>query len=312
MDKDHPMLTTLAILLSVSTRKNTLASDACGDVSYGNCPKSNPKISNGHGVVLKNKALLVANGISPEDWIDFERIICLSCTIRVPSESSCQYAITKILIIYQRDNPTNLSYEEGLYVAKAGTKGVIVNDGQIPLLDTQLVDQLKLDEDSWGFPVDQTRFRGMVGALMYLYSQYLNENPLTSVSVVSDKDNDHVITAYAACEQSCRLQDSRRSSGNVLRSLEHRLYCDNKSAIALCCNNVQHSRSKHIDIPHHFIREKLENRVVELYFVETNYQLAGILTKALPRERFKFLLPRLRMKSLTPETLRRLQEGEDE
>ncbi|GJQ93873.1 hypothetical protein Tco_0005012 [Tanacetum coccineum] len=90
------------------------------------------------------------------------------------------------------------------------------------------------------------------------------------------------------------------------------LYCDNKSAIALSCNNVQHSRSKHIDIRHHFIREQVENGVVELYFVETNYQLADILTKALPRERFEFLLPRLGMKSLTPETLKRLQEGEDE
>ncbi|GJV20668.1 hypothetical protein Tco_1369688 [Tanacetum coccineum] len=90
------------------------------------------------------------------------------------------------------------------------------------------------------------------------------------------------------------------------------LYCDNKSAIALCCNNVQHSRSKHIDIRHHFIREQVENRVVELYFVETNYQLADILTKALPRERFEFLLPRLGMRSLTPETLKRLQEGKDE
>ncbi|GJT91757.1 hypothetical protein Tco_1080602, partial [Tanacetum coccineum] len=81
------------------------------------------------------------------------------------------------------------------------------------------------------------------------------------------------------------------------------MYYDNKSAIALCCNNVQ---------CHHFIREQVENRVVELYFMETNYQLSDILTKALPRERFEFLLPRLGMKSLTPETLRRLQEGEDE
>ncbi|GJZ57359.1 hypothetical protein Tco_0612853 [Tanacetum coccineum] len=79
------------------------------------------------------------------------------------------------------------------------------------------------------------------------------------------------------------------------------LYCDNKSAIALCYNNVQHSRSKHIDIRHHFIREQVENRVVKLYFVETNYQLADILRKALPRERFEFLLPRLGMKSMTPE-----------
>ncbi|GJT86732.1 retrovirus-related pol polyprotein from transposon TNT 1-94 [Tanacetum coccineum] len=86
------------------------------------------------------------------------------------------------------------------------------------------------------------------------------------------------------------------------------LYCDNKSAIALCCNNVQHSRSKHIDIRHHFIREQVENRVVELYFVRTEYQLADIFTKALPRERFEFILPRLGMKSMKPETLKRLQD----
>ncbi|GJX53446.1 retrovirus-related pol polyprotein from transposon TNT 1-94 [Tanacetum coccineum] len=59
------------------------------------------------------------------------------------------------------------------------------------------------------------------------------------------------------------------------------LYCDNRSAIALCCNNVQHSRSKHIDIRHHFIREQVEKGVVELYFVSTDYQLADIFTKAL-------------------------------
>ncbi|GJW89868.1 retrotransposon protein, putative, ty1-copia subclass [Tanacetum coccineum] len=59
------------------------------------------------------------------------------------------------------------------------------------------------------------------------------------------------------------------------------MYCDNKSAIALCCNNVQHSRSKHIDIRFHFIKEQVENGVVELYFVNTEYQLADIFTKAL-------------------------------
>ncbi|GJW20083.1 retrovirus-related pol polyprotein from transposon TNT 1-94 [Tanacetum coccineum] len=87
------------------------------------------------------------------------------------------------------------------------------------------------------------------------------------------------------------------------------LYCDNQSAIALCCNNVQHSRSKHIDIRHHFIKEQVENRVVEVYFVETKYQLADIFTKALPRERFELLLPLLGMKQMSPETLKELQES---
>nr|GEW46593.1 retrovirus-related Pol polyprotein from transposon TNT 1-94 [Tanacetum cinerariifolium] len=90
------------------------------------------------------------------------------------------------------------------------------------------------------------------------------------------------------------------------------LYCDNSSAITLYCNNVQHSMSKHIDIRHHFIREKVEKGVVELYFVTTDYQLANIFTKALPREQFEFLLTRLRMKSMSPTTLKRLQEEEGE
>nr|GEY29473.1 retrovirus-related Pol polyprotein from transposon TNT 1-94 [Tanacetum cinerariifolium] len=90
------------------------------------------------------------------------------------------------------------------------------------------------------------------------------------------------------------------------------LYCDNHSAIALCCNNVQHSRSKHIDIRHHFIQEQVEIGVVKLYFVSTDYQLVDIFTKALPRQRFELILPCLGMKSMSPTTLKCLQEEEGE
>ncbi|GKB12877.1 retrovirus-related pol polyprotein from transposon TNT 1-94, partial [Tanacetum coccineum] len=69
---------------------------------------------------------------------------------------------------------------------------------------------------------------------------------------------------------------------------------------------VQHSRFKHIDIQHYFIREQVEKGVVELYFVMTDYQLTDIFTKTLPRELFEFLLSRLGMKSMTPKTLKRL------
>nr|GEW12493.1 ribonuclease H [Tanacetum cinerariifolium] len=73
-----------------------------------------------------------------------------------------------------------------------------------------------------------------------------------------------------------------------------------------------HSRSKHIDIQHHFIREQVKKGVVELYFMTIDYQLADIFTKALPRERFEFLLSRLGMKSMSPTTLKCLQEEEGE
>ncbi|GKC89088.1 retrovirus-related pol polyprotein from transposon TNT 1-94 [Tanacetum coccineum] len=90
------------------------------------------------------------------------------------------------------------------------------------------------------------------------------------------------------------------------------MYCDNKSAIALCCNNVQHSRSKHIAIRFHFIKEHVENGVIELYFINTEYQLADIFTKALGRERIEFLINKLGMRSFTPETLKKLADEVDE
>ncbi|GKF23018.1 hypothetical protein Tco_0075340 [Tanacetum coccineum] len=105
-----------------------------------------------------------------------------------------------------------------------------------------------------------------------------------------------------------------KDSGFALRAFADADYAEEHGYLnfALCCNNMQHSRSKHIDIRHHFIKEQVENRVVEVYFVETKYQLADIFTKALPRERFELILPLLGMKQLSPETLRELQESANE
>nr|GEW27669.1 retrovirus-related Pol polyprotein from transposon TNT 1-94 [Tanacetum cinerariifolium] len=70
------------------------------------------------------------------------------------------------------------------------------------------------------------------------------------------------------------------------------LYCDSQSAIAISCNPVQHSRTKHIHSRYHFIKEHVENGIIELYFVRTEYQLADMFTKALPEDRFKYLVRR--------------------
>ncbi|GJR24352.1 retrovirus-related pol polyprotein from transposon TNT 1-94 [Tanacetum coccineum] len=77
------------------------------------------------------------------------------------------------------------------------------------------------------------------------------------------------------------------------------LYCDSQSAIAISCNPVQHSRTKHIHTRYHFIKEQVENGIIELYFVRTEYQLADMFTKALPEDRFKYLVRRIGMRCLT-------------
>nr|GFA13428.1 copia protein [Tanacetum cinerariifolium] len=59
------------------------------------------------------------------------------------------------------------------------------------------------------------------------------------------------------------------------------IYCDSKLAIAISCNSVQHSRTKHIAVHYHFIKEHVEKGTIELYFVKTDYQRADLFTKAL-------------------------------
>ncbi|GJS43195.1 hypothetical protein Tco_0568238 [Tanacetum coccineum] len=136
------------------------------------------------------------------------------------------------------------------------------------------------------------------------------------------KDSSFALTAFADADHA-GCQDTRRSTSGILWMRSQLtdygfgfnkipMYCDNKSAIALCCNNVQHSRSKHIDIRFHFIKEHVENGVIELYFVNTEYQLADIFTKALGRERIEFLINKLGMRSFTPDTLKQLADEVDE
>ncbi|GJS31674.1 retrovirus-related pol polyprotein from transposon TNT 1-94 [Tanacetum coccineum] len=186
--------------------------------------------------------------------------------------------------------------------------GLLTSDS----VDTSIVEKNKLDEDLHGTPIDDTLYRGMIGSLMYLISRTIN------MGLWYSKDIGMSLTAYSDADHA-GFQDTKRSTSGSAQFLDYGfqfnmipLYCDNKSAISLCCNNVQQSRAKHIDVRYHFIKERVENGIVELYFVRTEYQLANIFIKPLPRERFNFLIEKLGMRSMSPETLKHLTEKENE
>ena len=74
-----------------------------------------------------------------------------------------------------------------------------------------------------------------------------------------------------------------------------RLYCDNKAAISIAHNPVQHDRTKHIAMDKHFIKEKIESGQICIPYVTSRKQLANVLTKGLPRPNFISCVSKLGM-----------------
>ena len=73
---------------------------------------------------------------------------------------------------------------------------------------------------------------------------------------------------------------------------------DSKSAITISENPVQHSKTKHIDIRYHFLKHPVEQGTIEMYFVNSDYHLADLFTKALDEKRFTFLAEKIGMLNL--------------
>ncbi|GJV63317.1 retrovirus-related pol polyprotein from transposon TNT 1-94 [Tanacetum coccineum] len=210
-------------------------------------------------------------------------------------------------------SPKGIFLNQSKYASKIIKKyGLLTSD----YVDTPMVEKNKLDKDLQGTPVDATLYRGMIGSLMYLTSTYAEvDHAGCQDTRRSTSGNAQFLEAKYIALSGCYAQILWMRSQLTNYGFQFNkiaLYCDNKSVIALCCNNVQHSRAKHINVRYHFIKEQVENGIVELYFVQTEYQLADIFTKPLPRERFNFLIEKLGIRIMSSKMLKRLTEEEDE
>ncbi|GJV57915.1 retrovirus-related pol polyprotein from transposon TNT 1-94 [Tanacetum coccineum] len=158
-----------------------------------------------------------------------------------------------------------------------------------------------LDTDLSGTLVDQTKYHSIVEALKYL--------------TASRPDIIHA-TCYCARYQAKPTEKHLTAVKRIFRYLKDTinmgLWCGQVSQLFVqkqdcplmsLAKPIQHSRTKHIDVRYHFIKEQVEKGIVELFFVRTEYQLADLFTKALSEDRFKYLVRRLGMRCLTPEEL---------
>ena len=148
--------------------------------------------------------------------------------------------------------------------------------------------------------------RSTSGYCVYLGSNLISWSAKKQATVSrSSTEAEYRALAHATAELTWiqqLLQDFSVSSSPVPV-----LWCDSLSAMALASNPVFHSRSKHIEIDCHFIREKVVAKQIELKYIPTMDQVADIFTKPLPPSRFHYLRDKLLVVS-SPISLRGAEE----
>nr|GEU46435.1 retrovirus-related Pol polyprotein from transposon TNT 1-94 [Tanacetum cinerariifolium] len=262
--------------------------------------------------VIRNKARLVAKGYAQEEGIDFEESFAPVARLE-DVQIFIAYAAHKAFPIFQMDVKTNFlngPLKEEVYVAQP--------DGFVDPYHPKKVYQLRkalygLKQAPRAWYDELSKFLTSKDAD---HARCIDSHKSTSGGIqflgdklVSWKSKKHNCTAmssaeaeYVALSASCApvmwMRTQLQDYGSNYNKIP--LYYDSQSPIAISCNLVQHSRTKHIHTRYHFIKEHVENGIIELYFVRTEYQLADMFTKALPEDRFKYLVRRIGMRCLTP------------
>nr|GEZ64094.1 hypothetical protein [Tanacetum cinerariifolium] len=304
------------------------------------------------GRILKNKARLVARGYGQEEGINFEesfapvarlevvRIFLVFAAhmnmivyhMDVKTLKKALYGLKQAPRTWKKGkdiilSPIGIFLNQSKYALESLNKYEMES---CDLMDTPMVEKSKLDEDTQGKAVDPTDYSGMVGTLMYLTSnrpdlvytvcmraryqarpikkhqhavkrifRYLKGT--VNRGLWYSKDSTIALTAFADVDHA-GYQHTRRSISGSMQLLGDRLVSW----------SPKRQKSANIDIRYHFIKEQVENEVVEVYFVSTKYQLADIFTKALCRERIEFLIDKLGMRSFTAKTLKELADESEE
>nr|GEZ76986.1 hypothetical protein [Tanacetum cinerariifolium] len=247
--------------------------------------------------ILKNKACLVARGYRQEEGIDFEESFASVARLEA-IRILLAYVAHKNMVVYQMDVKTaflNDNLREEVYMSMMGKisfflglqisqspRCIFINQSKYALkslkkygyescdpVDTLMVEKSKLDEDREGKAVDPSHYhdvdhtgcqytrRSTSRSVQFLGERLISWSSKRQKSDAISSMEAEYIALSGCCAQILWMRSQLSDYGLGFNKIP--MYCDNKSAIALCCNNVQHSRSEHIDNKYHFIKEQVEN-----------------------------------------------------
>ncbi|GJZ48005.1 retrovirus-related pol polyprotein from transposon TNT 1-94 [Tanacetum coccineum] len=268
------------------------------------------------GGILKNKARLVARGYRQEEGIDFEESFALVArldAIRI----FLAYAAHMNMIVYQMDVKTaflNGILREEVYVSQPDgfvdqdnlnhvykLKKALYGLKQAPRAWYDLLSKFLLSQEFSKGTVDPTLFIRRQGKDILLVQIYVDDIIFASTTPeLSNRPDLTFVVCMCARYQEKPTEKHLHAVKRIFKYLRGTinwgLWYPKDSSISL---------TAYADADH---AEQVENGVVELYFVNTEYQLADIFTKALCRERIEFLINKLGMRSFTPETLKQLAD----
>ncbi|KAK1392928.1 hypothetical protein POM88_011984 [Heracleum sosnowskyi] len=137
------------------------------------------------------------------------------------------------------------------------------------------------DSDYAGSVVDR---KSTSGSCQFLGGRLISWYSKKQQTVSNSTAEAEYIASGSCCAQILWIRNQLKDYGFALDKIP--ILCDNTSAIAISNNPVQHSRTKHIDIRYHFIKEHVMNGTVELHFVPTEEQTADIFTKSVDESTF--------------------------
>uniref|UniRef100_A0A0A9CKP0 Reverse transcriptase Ty1/copia-type domain-containing protein n=1 Tax=Arundo donax TaxID=35708 RepID=A0A0A9CKP0_ARUDO len=137
------------------------------------------------------------------------------------------------------------------------------------------------DADYAGCKVDR---KSTSGTCQFLGRSLVSWSSKKQNSVALSTAEAEYIAAGSCCAQLLWMKQTLRDYGCEMSKIP--LLCDNESAIKIANNPVQHSRTKHIDIRHHFLRDHSTKGDIDIHHVRTDKQLADIFTKPLDERRF--------------------------